>query len=260
MTAREFMRIGGADGAVALQSALLVAPRLVHGFATRQGGVSEGSFASLNFSLKAGDDPAKVRQNLERLARTVGFDPARLFRLRQVHGSDVRQIASGDDPSAVARESADALVSVAPGIALGVLTADCVPVLFADVERGAIGAAHAGWRGIVAGVLHSTIDALVGLGAERGRLRAAIGPAIGHCCYEVGPEVARRFAALGAVREALPRPRLDLRAAVRRLLAQAGVEQIADVELCTRCHGELLFSYRRDGELSGHHLSVVGLA
>jgi polyphenol oxidase len=254
----EIVQIGESDGAVVLQAELLAATRVVHGFATRRGGVSEGSFASLNFGLKGGDDPANVRQNLERLGRAVGFDPSRFFRLRQVHGHDVRRIVSGDDPAAVAGVSADALVSVEPGVALGVLTADCVPVLFADVERGVIGAAHAGWRGVVAGVLRSTVEAMLALGAEREHLRAAIGPAIGPCCYEVGPEVVREFTALGAVREGI-RPRVDLRAAARLLLEQAGVGWIADVDLCTRCHGELLFSYRRDGELCGHQLSVVGL-
>jgi hypothetical protein len=250
------------DGAVVWRTRALEAPRLVHGFATRQGGVSDGSFVSLNFGLKAGDDPRHVRENLARLARRLAFDATRLFRARQVHGRTVRVVGPEDDPAEVLREPADALVTAVPGTTLGILTADCVPVLLADVERGVVGAAHAGWRGVVAGVLQATVETLAErFGCAPRQLRAALGPGIRRCCYEVGPEVAAQFASIpGAVRVAagMRRPHLDLPAAVRHILGELGIEA-AEVDICTRCREELCFSYRRDGEAAGHHLSVVGL-
>jgi len=249
------------DGAVVWRTRELEDPRLVHGFATRQGGVSDGSFSSLNFGLKAGDDPRRVRENVERLARRLEFDARRLFRARQVHGSTVRVVGADDDPAAVAREPADALVTTTPGTTLGILTADCVPVLLADAERGVVGAAHAGWRGVVGGVLQATVEVLERrFGCTPRRLRAALGPGIRRCCYEVGPEVAARFASVpGAVHDsAAGRPHVDLPAAVRHVLRELGIEA-AEVDVCTRCNEELCFSYRRDGEVAGHHLSVIGL-
>jgi len=252
-----YLRRRSEGGAPVLLSPLLLDAGVVHGFSTRQGGVSIGSFSSLNFGLKGGDSPEHVRRNAERLAHTVGFDPLRLFRLRQIHGCQVVELSERDTPAAVQQREADALTTAVAGTAVGVATADCVPVLFAG--RGAVGAAHAGWRGIVAGVLRATVERLQRAGEVP--VLAAIGPCIGPCCYEVGPEVSARFEEIpGAVLPAEPRPHLDLIAAVRHSLLEAGLasEQIsAPVGLCTRCQSDIFFSYRRDGDATGHHLSVV---
>ncbi len=257
-------RLVDGEGAVVLQSPLLELPGLVHGFATRRGGVSQGTFQSLNFGLKGGDRPEHVRANLDRLGRRVGFAPERCYRLSQVHGREVVVIAGDEDPAAVLRTPADALVTDRAGVTLGVATADCVPVLLVDPVRRAAGAAHAGWRGLAGGVLEATIATLADrFGAVPSRLLAAIGPCIGPCCYEVGEEVASALATTPAalLRGDGPRPHLDLPAAARARLVAAGLAEasISAAGLCTRCHDDLLFSYRRDRELSGHHLSVVGL-
>jgi YfiH family protein len=252
------------SGAVALASPLL-RDAVVHGFSTRVGGVSPGSFASLNFGLKGGDSPDNVRRNLERFAALVGFDADRLFRLKQVHGSRVVEVRAGDDPRAVLAEQADALVSSAPGVTLGVVTADCVPVLLVDPQAPAVGVAHAGWRGLQAGVVQAAIERMGQLyGSAPARLLAATGPCIGACCYEVGADLAAGFQ--GIPRAVVPRPgrrpHLDLAVAVRHVLVSAGVpgSSIAQpVGLCTHCQRELFFSYRRDGSATGHHLSVVAL-
>jgi hypothetical protein len=255
---------GGGQRALVLRSPLLDLPGVVHGFSTRQGGVSEGSFASLNFGIKGGDRPDKVEANLERLAREVGFRRERLFRVNQVHGHELEIISADASPSAVATRQADALITADPGTTLGVLTADCVPLLFADPARRAIAAAHGGWRGIVRGVVAATVDALRSqFGSDPQDLRVAIGPCIGVCCYEVGWEVATHFAHVpGALdRQHGHRLHLDLVAAVRHALREVRVPEdaVSQIPLCTRCREDLLFSYRRDGAATGHHLSVIGL-
>lgn len=259
----------GASGAIFLQSPLLEGvPGLVHGFASRNGGVSTGSFSTLNFGLKSGDSPDNVRRNLELLAEGVGFSAARFFRAKQVHERRILRIDRGTDSRQVLVEPADGLVTDEPGLALGVLTADCVPVLLAVLDEQdrvrAIGAAHAGWRGVVSGVLAAVVERLVReYGAAREHLRAATGPCIGVEAYEVGPEVAERFEGIeGAVRTDLgDRPHLDLPAAVRHRLLEAGLheEAISQPSVCTHSRPDLFFSYRRDGPESGHQLSVIGL-
>jgi len=254
------------EGPVILRSRNLALPGVVHGFASRIGGVSGGSFSTLNFGLKGGDDPANVERNLRLLAERVGFTADRFSRVRQVHGRRVVEVTGEDDPARVGQIEADAQITNTAGVTLGVLTADCVPVLFADARHRVVAGAHAGWRGVVGGVLQATLELLFGpYGAAPGDLRVAIGPAIRSCCYEVGPEVAAQFEGIpGAVVrcEGGARPHLDLVSAVRHTLAASGVQakNVADSGLCTHCNPELCFSYRRDGSTSGHHLSVVGLA
>ena len=141
-----------------------------HGFSTREGGVSTGRYATLNVGGKWGDDPAHVAQNRQRLAEAGGFPLARLHTARQVHGARV-VLVDESDPAAVAPEEADALVTRAPGVVLGVYTADCVPILLGDGE-GRVAAVHAGWRGTVAGVAAAAVEALVSIGARREQLRA----------------------------------------------------------------------------------------
>lgn len=153
-----------------------------HGFFTREGGVSQGAYSSLNCGLSGNDDATRVAENRSRATRTIGATPMNLLGLKQIHGARVITAASvwqhGAEPEA------DAMVTDQPSIALGIVTGDCAPVLFADAESGIVGAAHAGWRGAVAGVLEATVDAMHALGA--GVITAGIGPCIHQASYEVG--------------------------------------------------------------------------
>ncbi len=251
-------------GAEVLRSPLLELPGVVHGFASRRGGVSEGSFASLNFGKKGGDEQDNVRTNLVRLGARVGFDPARAFRLSQVHGRRVVVVDDESDPEVICHEEADALVTRTPGTAVGVNTADCVPVLFAAPERGVVAAAHAGWRGVVRGVLQATAAAMIErFGCTMEQLVAAQGPCIGPCCYEIGEEVAEQFAEIPGViirEEGRPRPHLNLPAAVKYVLLDMGIPRTDQPHVCTHHMDDVFFSYRRDGAGTGHHLSIIGLA
>lgn len=159
-----------------------------HGFFTRQGGVSTGIYASLNGGPGSKDDPKSVAENRRRIARYL--DVETLLSLHQIHSNKVVTV---HEPWAAERPKADAMVTNQPGIALGILTADCAPVLFADREAGVIGAAHSGWKGAVGGVLEATIEAMLHLGARRGRIAAVIGPVISQRAYEVGPEFVEKF-------------------------------------------------------------------
>ena len=225
-----------------------------HGFSTREGGVSTGRYATLNLGLRWGDDPAHVAENRARLARDGAYDPALLYTVRQVHGAACVRV-DGHAPVEVAAIEADALVTTTPGVSVGVYTADCVPILFADARGGevrAVAAAHAGWRGTVAGIAGVTLEALVAAGAAREDVRVAFGPSIGPCCFEVGDEVADIVEALvpeAVLRPAARRPHVDLWRTNAALLEQAGLarEQIDARPLCTVCHRERFFSYRRDG-------------
>jgi len=168
--------------------ALSALPRIRHGFFGRQGGVSEGEFASLNASRSVGDDLGNVRENVHRAVMALKLGPVPVALAHQVHGTDV--LVVGEDYDLENRPEADALVTNRPGVALGILTADCVPVLLADPQAGVIGAAHAGWRGAVDGVLARTVEAMIKLGAKAGTISAAIGPSIAPESYEVGEEFA----------------------------------------------------------------------
>ena len=169
--------------------AALDRPGLSHGFFTRAGGVSEGIFASLNCGLGSSDDAASVAENRRRALTQLGFAADRLATCYQVHGAEVAAVTAPwrhED-----RPRADAMVTATPGVALGILTADCAPVLFADPAARVIGAAHAGWRGALSGVLEATVAAMERQGATAGRISAAIGPCIGTASYEVGAEFPR---------------------------------------------------------------------
>ena len=174
-----------------LVSSAVLAP---HGFFTRAGGVSAGPFASLNCSLSGQDDRDRVLENRARAARAIGADPADLVGLTQVHGKQVVPVIAAWPPGAGPR--ADAMVTDRTDIALGIVTADCAPVLFADLSAGVVGAAHAGWRGAVAGVLEATIAAMEALGATRAGIAAAVGPCIRQKSYEVAADL--RHAMLAA--------------------------------------------------------------
>lgn len=236
-----------------LRSRLLDAAGFVHGFSTRRGGCSPPPFDSLDCGASAAVDPAAVEENLRRLAAAACIDRAAFRGVAQVHGSTIH-VASEAASSGV---EADAVVATRPGLAPAIKTADCVPILLADEATGLVAAVHAGWRGTDAGIAARAVEALLAAGARREALVAAIGPAIGRCCYEVSPEMAARFAA--AHRAAVEGRRLDLQAINRRLLERAGVEpgRIEVIARCTACEPALFFSHRRDAGRTGRHLSFV---
>ena len=247
----------------------LIAPPFRHGFSTRAGGASGPPFDTLNLGARWGDAAANVHENRQRLLRAIGA-AGPLYVARQVHGVAVTRVRADDEPAAVARIEADALITDEPGVALGIFVADCIPALFVDPRTGAVAAAHAGWRGTVAGVLPAVVRALGDeFGARPGDLRVALGPAIGPCCFEVGAEVVREFeAALGSAAGdvVMPSPRgvagkwhIDLKAANRHLLARAGVPgEAVDASPDCTCHDpSRFFSYRRDRERTGQLMGMV---
>ncbi len=224
-------------------------PGLRHAFFTRDGGVSDGVYGSLNGGPGSGDDPADVRENRRRMAEQMGVSPEYLLNVHQVHSPDA-VIATGpwQSPS---RPKADAIVTRAEGLAIGVTTADCGPVLLVDPNARVIGAAHAGWRGALTGILESTIDAMEKLGAERKDTVAAIGPLIRQQSYEVGSEFVVRFIEADADNAMffLPAARdghsmFDLAGFIRMRLENAGILMIDDLDIDTYSD-ERCYSYRR---------------
>jgi len=238
-----------------LTSRLLTEAGFVHGFSTRRGGVSAPPFDALNLGGSVGDDPAAVERNLELLAADAGIDRGAFRAVRQVHGDRVLVAGEGPhDPDA----EADAVLAAAPGLAAAIKTADCVPILIADEATGLAAAVHAGWRGTVAEIAVRAVEALQARGAAPSRLVAAVGPAIGRCCYEVSPDLAARFASRhGAA--AVEGRRIDLATANRLLLLEAGLaaDRIEVLDRCTSCEPALFFSHRRDAGRTGRHLSFV---
>ncbi len=185
--------------------------------------------------------------------------PARLYRARQVHGTAVLTVDGSESVEAIADRPADAIVTRTPGVAVSVRTADCVPVLLHEQRRGGVAAVHAGWRGLVAGVVEAAVSTLLGSRGHASDLRAAIGPCIGPCCFEVGPEVAREFEVRFVI-AGEPRPHVDLPAAVRAVLSRCGVgvdETEAFEPACTRCDPRGFFSYRRSGPGTAHHWHYI---
>jgi polyphenol oxidase len=236
--------------------------RLRHGFFTREGGVSEGEFASLNCGYSSGDDADRVETNRARALERLGLVPASLCTVRQVHGARV-VIAPEPQPGRPTIE-ADALVADRPGVTLGVLSADCAPVLLADGDAGVIGAAHAGWRGALAGVIETTVEAMVARGAVRERTVAAIGPCIAQPSYEVGPELLARFTeedpGSAALFEPVPgsdRLLFDLKAFVLRRLAAAGIGQRTALPDDTHADEVLFFSARRSRQRGENRFGLL---
>jgi YfiH family protein len=234
-----------------IQSALLkeaTGNAIVHGYFTRQGGISDGIYRGLNVGLGSNDDKEKVQENRRRVASWFELPVTRLATVHQVHSPDVVIVDRDYDGS---RPAADAMVTAAPGIALGVLAADCGPILFADPENGVVGAAHAGWKGALAGVLENTIDAMVRLGAKREVIVACLGPSISQASYEVGPEFVERFVTQDPsyqryfVSSGKPgHAMFDLPALTLDRLRAAGV-RAESLGLCTYPDTERFFSYRR---------------
>jgi YfiH family protein len=249
------------DSVPFLKSTLLEEAGFRHAFFTRLGGVSEGAHESLNFSATTGDVPARAEENLRRGAQVLGVLPERVYFLHQVHGTEAYFLQGDENREQIHATSGDALVSRNPRIACGVRTADCVPVLLADPTTGIVGAAHAGWRGAAAGVVARTIEAMRGAGAE-GPLLAAIGPHISVRAFEVSEDVARELATAspdpGVISRGFgPKPHVDLRMLLHAQLRALGVTSVDDVPGCTVSEPARFFSYRRDGQQSGRHLSAI---
>ncbi len=250
-----------------LQAASLAAlPGIRHAFFTRDGGVSDGIYASLNGGPGSGDAPAKVAENRARMAAALGVD--RLLTAYQIHSPDVVTIERPWDPPE--RPRADGLVTRTPEIAIGVTTADCGPVLLADAAAGVIGAAHAGWRGAASGVLEATIAAMERCGADRARMVAALGPMIRQPNYEVGPEFVARFRAEDAANEQFFEPAarpghalFDLPGYIAARLTAAGLSRVEDVGHCTYADAARFFSYRRSTHRNegdyGRHINAIAL-
>jgi purine-nucleoside/S-methyl-5'-thioadenosine phosphorylase / adenosine deaminase len=217
-------------------------------FTTRRGGISEGPFASLNLGLLTGDDPERVLENRRRVCAAIGADPERLAMNLQRHSATVNRAHAGRRG-----EAGDGLWTDEPGLPMLKLTADCLPIALARTngDGPALAVLHAGWRGLLEGVVAAGVTALGGSPA------AVIGPAIGPCCYEVGPDVARPFAERFG-RGVLHRRKLDLWTAAERALREAGCASVDRVDLCTACHPELFYSHRRDGKPRGGQ-GVIGL-
>lgn len=239
-----------------------------HGFFTRQGGVSTGPFASLNCSLSSQDARGSVLENRARAARAAGAAPERLVGLTQVHGAAVARVetpwAPGEGPRA------DGMVTAHHGLALGIVTADCVPVLLADAEASVIGAAHAGWRGAVAGVLEATVAAMVALGAARARIAAAIGPCIARQSYEVGTDLRgavlaheRRDERFFTAGKRAGYWQFDLAGYCAARLRAADVAEIDVAGIDTLAEESRFFSHRRrtlaGGGPIGHQISIIAL-
>ncbi|KAA0701211.1 peptidoglycan editing factor PgeF [Neorhizobium sp. P12A] len=219
-----------------------------HGYFTRDGGVSEGIYRGLNVGLGSNDDREKVDENRRRVAGWFGLPVEKLATVHQIHSPDVITINGDYDGT---RPQADAMVTATPGIALGVLAADCGPILFADAENRVIGAAHAGWKGALTGVLENTISAMTALGARREAITACLGPSISQENYEVGPEFVERFVTYDPSYERyfIPSERpghamFDLQALTVDRLRAAGVKA-ESLNLCTYPDKERFFSYRR---------------
>jgi YfiH family protein len=243
-------------------------PGLRHAFFTREGGVSGGVYASLNGGVGSRDQGSHVTENRARMAAALAVEPHRLLTAYQIHSPDV---VVADEPwVADGRPRADAIVTRTVALAIGVSTADCGPILFADPQARVIGAAHAGWRGALTGVIEATIAAMERLGATRGHIRTAIGPMIRQHNYEVGPDFITRFAAEDASSASFFRPAtreghalFDLAGYIAARIERAGVEQIEDIGLCTYAEPERFFSFRRTTHSAepdyGRHINAIAL-
>lgn len=251
-----------------ITSDALASPRIAHGFFTRQGGHSTGLFASLNCGLGSGDERALVLGNRARVAEALAVPPQHLLSAYQVHSADVAAVTA--PWPADERPRVDAMVTATPGLALGVLTADCGPILFADPQAGVIGAAHAGWKGALGGVTAATLAAMEALGAARRSTIAVIGPTIAQAAYEVGPEFPDAYLAEDPANRAFfaPSPRarhslFDLPGYLAARLRREGAGQVINLALCTYADEQRFFSYRRTTHRAekdyGRQISAIAL-
>jgi YfiH family protein len=251
-----------------IEAQMLALDGIRHGFFTRHGGVSGGLYASLNGGVGSNDDRAHVAENRARMAAAVGVEPSRFLTCYQIHSPQVVVAEAPWTPDT--RPRADAIVTRMRALAIGVSTADCGPVLLADPRAHVVGAAHAGWRGALAGVVEAAVDAMERLGAARAQIRAVIGPMIRQANYEVGPDLIARFAAEDPVSNRFFAPAarqnhamFDLAGYIGSRLARAGIRQIEDVGLCTYADAERFFSFRRSSHRAeadyGRHINAIAL-
>lgn len=252
-----------------LQSAsLAILPDIRHAFFTRTGGVSQGVYTSLNGGVGSNDSPEQVAENRARMAQALGVAPERFLTPYQIHSPDV---VIADAPwTAETRPRADAVVTREPGLAIGVSTADCGPLLFADDKARVVGAAHAGWRGAFTGVIDATLAAMEKLGADRANISVALGPTIRQANYEVGHEFVERFLAADADNARFfadaaraGHAMFDLTGYIAARVQQAGIVKFEDLGLCTYAEPERFYSYRRSTHLNepdyGRHINVIAL-
>lgn len=240
-----------------------------HGFFTRAGGVSDGIYATLNGGTGSNDAPDKIAENRARMAARLGVGAESLLTAYQIHSPDVVVVES--PWAADKRPRADALVTKTPRLAIGISTADCGPLLFADAQARVIGAAHAGWRGALTGVIEATIAAMENLGAARARIVGALGPTISQPNYEVGAEFVERFLAAAPDNarffSATPKTShalFDLPGYITARIAQAGIVEFENLALCTYAEPERFFSFRRTTHRNepdyGRHINAIALA
>jgi YfiH family protein len=234
-----------------------------HGVSTRAGGVSVGPYSSLNLGASVGDAPEAVAENRARLAVSLGFAPDRLVTTPQVHGKDVLVVDERTAPDALTTR-ADILVTNTPGFLLMQRLADCVGMLLWHQSARVVGVAHAGWRGTALGVAGRFVEAAADLGGEPDGLRVVVGPSIGPCCFEVGPEVIDQIPGADEASTIGPRgrPHVDLWEINRRQLVAAGVpsSQVEVAGACTRCQPETYFSHRALGYPAGRFGAAIGLS
>ena len=244
-----------------------------HGFSTRLRGVSPAPFDSLNLGANRGDAPERVEENFRRFCAAVGSDPEAVVKNHQVHGKTVRRVTSPAEAVPLSQPGtcpADALVTDIPGVCLTVFSADCIPVLLYDPVRRVAAAAHAGWRGTAAGIVHETVGVMKqDYGCRPEDILAAIGPGISSCCFETHADVPDGLrSGLGAAAEPFIRPlpggdtfRVDLKGANARWLEEAGLapQHIALCPLCTACRPDLFWSHRRLGQARGSMAAMIQL-
>ena len=246
---------------------------VVHAFTTREGGVSEGIYSSLNLGFSRGDDPEKVEENYQLICSAVGIDPASIVATRQIHSDIVRKVGAADKREHLSDPvpyEADALITDESNVTLAVFTADCIPVLLYAEDSNAIGAAHAGWRGTVADIVGKTVKAMCEeYNGKPENIYAAIGAGIGVCCFETGAEVYEAVKALGldcdistiAVDDKNGKYHVDLKEINRLLLVRAGVpdENIVISSECTKCSCEKYWSHRATNGERGTQAALISL-
>ncbi|MBI5875975.1 MAG: peptidoglycan editing factor PgeF, partial [Deltaproteobacteria bacterium] len=253
-----------------------------HGFLSRIGGMSKPPFSSLNFDMRDGDDIANIEHNKAAVGKLFGFDVKRLVTINQVHGNDALVIDKDvKDISGISKTSADAVITNQCGVAIGILTADCVPIMLADPVKKVVGAVHAGWKGTVKTVVQKAIATMVKqFGSDKKTILAAIGPSIGQCCYKVDEVVAKEFGGKEFIIPLYP-PfskgeskgdlakggrggsgwRLDLKKANLSQMVNSGIleKNISVEDFCTSCRNDLFFSYRADNKKTGRQLNFIML-
>jgi YfiH family protein len=252
-----------------IKAETLAVPGIRHAFFTRQGGVSAGVYTSLNGGIGSRDSADRVADNRTRMAAALGVGPDRLLTAYQVHSPDVVTVEA--PWTSETRPRADAIVTRTRALAVGVTTADCGPILFADQQAGVIGAAHAGWRGALAGIVEATVDAMERLGADRTQIRAALGPMIRQNNYEVGVDLIARFRAEDSASDPFFRPAareghalFDLAGYIASRLRRADIRHVEDLGVCTYADAERFFSFRRSTHRAeadyGRHVNAIALA